>query len=94
MLRAAAGAVCEVDARRARLTLRVYRDGPLAVLGHDHVIAVQGLEGRVHRHAGPGRCALAVRFGVAALGVDEPALRVHFDVHTRPASLREGGHGS
>lgn len=65
----------QVDAGHSQLTLRVYREGPLAALGHNHVIAVHGLEGSVHWHPEPARCSLAVRFAVAALGVDEPELR-------------------
>lgn len=65
----------QVDAAHSQLTLRVYRDGPLAALGHNHVIAVHGLEGSIHWHPDPRRCSLAVRFAAAGLGVDEPALR-------------------
>jgi polyisoprenoid-binding protein YceI len=65
----------EVDAERSRLILRVYRDGPLAALGHNHVIAVHGLEGSVRWHPDPEQCSVALRFAVAALGVDEPELR-------------------
>jgi polyisoprenoid-binding protein YceI len=65
----------QVDAEHSQLTLLVYREGPLAALGHNHVIAVHGLEGSVHWYPDPARCSLAVRFAVAALGVDEPELR-------------------
>lgn len=65
----------QVDPGSSQLILRVYREGPLAALGHNHVIAVHGLEGSVHWHPDPARCSLLLRFAVAALGVDEPALR-------------------
>ena len=65
----------QVDAEHSQLTLRVYREGPLAALGHNLVIAVHGLEGSVHWHPDPARCSVAVRFAVAQLGVDEPELR-------------------
>ena len=65
----------EVDPGRSRIILRVYREGPLAALGHNHVIAVHGLEGSVRWHPDPARCGVALRFAVAALGVDEPELR-------------------
>lgn len=67
--------ILQVDPERSQLTLRVYREGPLAALGHNHIIAVHGLEGSVQWHADPARCSLALRFAVAALSVDDPALR-------------------
>ncbi|MCC7462383.1 MAG: YceI family protein [Gammaproteobacteria bacterium] len=68
-------ALFQIDTARSQLTLRVYREGPLAALGHNHIIAVQGLEGSVQWHPDPARCSLLMRFAVGALSVDDPALR-------------------
>jgi hypothetical protein len=65
----------QIDPSGSQLTLRVYREGPLAALGHNHVIAVHGLEGSVQWHPDPARCSFTVRFPVESLSVDEPALR-------------------
>lgn len=64
-----------VDAAASQVLIRVYRDGPLASLGHNHVIAVHGLRGRVQSDARGERASFELQFDVADLGVDEPALR-------------------
>lgn len=72
---AAAGVeLYQVDAARSLVTLRVYREGPLASFGHNHIIAVHGLEGSILWHPDPARSSLALRFPVAALSVDDVAL--------------------
>jgi hypothetical protein len=65
----------QVDAAQSLVTLRVYREGPLANFGHNHIIAVHGLEGSIRWHPDPARSTLALRFPVAALSVDDVALR-------------------
>jgi len=65
----------QVDAAQSLVTLRVYREGPLAGFGHNHIIAVHGLEGSIRWHPDPARSSLAVRFAVAAMSVDDVALR-------------------
>jgi len=40
-------AVYAIDGEHSRLQVRVYRGGPLARLGHDHVISSRGLRGYV-----------------------------------------------
>ncbi len=64
-----------VDAAASQVLIRVYRDGPLASLGHNHVIAVHGLRGRVQSDARGERASFELQFDVADLGVDEPTLR-------------------
>jgi polyisoprenoid-binding protein YceI len=57
------------------VTIRVYRDGPLARLGHNHVIASTGVTGRVVL-AGPlSRSTLELSLPLDSLTVDEPARR-------------------
>jgi hypothetical protein len=62
-------------ADRSLLTLRVYRGGPLASMGHNHVIAVHDLQGEIGLAARLEDSTLAMRFAVHRLTVDEPGLR-------------------
>ena len=57
------------------LIVRVYRGGALAAAGHNHVIASHDLEGQVDRAPALECSAVSVRFPVARLTIDEPALR-------------------
>ena len=65
----------QVDSEHSHITLRVYREGPLAAFGHNHIIDVRGLEGSIRWHADPARASVMLRFPVAALSVDDVALR-------------------
>ncbi|WP_237058543.1 YceI family protein [Microbulbifer sediminum] len=63
-----------VEAGRSVLHWRIYRSGPLAERGHNHVIAARGLSGEVSLvHGGPTRFTLTIP--VTRLEVDNPALR-------------------
>jgi hypothetical protein len=64
-----------VDDPASRVRLRVYRDGPLAALGHSHVITPRGLSGSIQLHDNPLLSRVALQFPVADLAVDDPALR-------------------
>jgi polyisoprenoid-binding protein YceI len=68
-------AVYVIDANRSRAWLRVRRAGPLAGMGHDHVIAARGVRGFVLLpEAGrAGRADLAI--DLRQLEVDDPQLR-------------------
>lgn len=63
-----------VDPQASEIRLLVYRDGPLARFGHNHVIV-----GRVHGEVHAGETAAAsgfrVEIPVAAFAVDPPAAR-------------------
>ncbi len=60
-----------VDSSRSLVTLRVYRGGPLARLGHDHIIASHDVSGFVDMKAGYAELTVPLD----RLTVDEPALR-------------------
>jgi len=64
-----------IDGTQSEVLILVYRDGRLAALGHNHVIAVRQLSGSVW----PGRQLTDSRwrleFPVSALSVDDPDLR-------------------
>jgi polyisoprenoid-binding protein YceI len=64
-----------VDPEHSEVLISVFRDGPLAALGHDHLIAVRALDGRIALPADPALATFALEFPVARLLVDDPALR-------------------
>jgi len=71
----AAALVYVVEPASSEVRLLVYRDGPLARLGHNHVISSTGIAGEVYL-APPGRkSAFALTLPVATLEVDRPELR-------------------
>ena len=70
---APAGTLYEVFA--SDVTVRVYRDGPLAELGHNHVIASTGLTGRIELRRPLATTTLALELPLGSLIVDDPARR-------------------
>lgn len=64
-----------VDAAATQVSLLVYRDGPMAALGHNHAIAVGDVTGSVQLHDQIERSRFELQFPVASLQVDPPALR-------------------
>lgn len=65
----------DVVAAGSQLIVLVYRAGPLAALGHNHVIACRCLAGTIYVPRDPTRASLDLRFAVGQLTVDDPALR-------------------
>ncbi len=65
----------DVIAAESQLIVLVYRAGPLAALGHNHVIACRCLTGTIHVPRDPVRASFDLRFAVAQLTVDDPAVR-------------------
>jgi len=72
---APAGSHYRIDAARSEVRVLVYRAGPLARLGHNHVLLVGGLTGEVWLPADPAAARFALSFPVAAFAIDEPAAR-------------------
>ena len=70
---APAGTLYEVFA--SDVTVQVYRDGPLAELGHNHVIASTGLTGRIELRRPLATTTLALELPLGSLIVDDPARR-------------------
>jgi hypothetical protein len=65
-----------IDPAASDIHWLVYKAGSLSRLGHNHVIAVAGLEGRVTVDAGDlGKSRFEMSFPVASLVVDDPQLR-------------------
>jgi len=71
----AGGVLYGIDAAASEVLLLVRRDGTLAALGHNHVIAVHGLRGRVQLQEPAVRSQFELQFDAAQLTVDEPQLR-------------------
>jgi polyisoprenoid-binding protein YceI len=67
----------EVVAADSLLTMRAYRAGTLARLGHNHLLASHDLSGTVHVPEDLTAASFELRFPVAKLTVDEAALRQH-----------------
>ena len=75
------------------LTIQVYRGGPLAKAGHNHVIASHDLSGTIYVAPVPTQTTFEVRLPVTTLSVDEPALRAQAGSDfgaAVPDSAREG----
>lgn len=85
--------VFDVDAARSVVTLRVYRAGPLAKLGHNHVITAGAASGLVWQGREPAGSGFELQVPVNSMVVDDPAARAAagggFE-GTVPDSAREG----
>lgn len=64
-----------IEPARSLLTIQAWRGGALAAAGHNHVIAARDLEGEVAIAEPLAASRLRLRFPVARLTIDEPALR-------------------
>lgn len=65
----------EVNPRHSLVNILVYRAGPLARLGHNHVMTVRQLAGRAWLHPDVTKSGFSLSFPVAALVVDDPEAR-------------------
>nr|PZN78828.1 MAG: hypothetical protein DIU56_08035 [Pseudomonadota bacterium] len=57
------------------VTVLVYRGGPLAAAGHNHVVASHDVSGTVRLHPELARSAFGLELPVASLIVDDPEMR-------------------
>jgi hypothetical protein len=64
-----------VDPLASQVLVLVYRDGPMARLGHNHVISVKQLAGEVVVPQDRAGTHFELEFPAAAMSVDESALR-------------------
>ena len=71
----AGAAVYDIDAERSSVSLRVYRAGPLARLGHNHVVTSTDEAGYAWTTGEMSASGFEVRVPAAGLVVDEPAAR-------------------
>lgn len=68
-------ALYEIDATRSLLRLLVYRGGPMAAAGHDHVIQNRALAGWVDPAAGNAQASFYLQIPVADFSIDEGPAR-------------------
>lgn len=69
------GEVYDVSPGDSQLIIRVYRSGPMAQLGHNHVISTTDLRGAIYRHDDLDRSGLVLTIPVQSLQVDDADLR-------------------
>lgn len=82
-----------IDSSHSLLTLHVYKEGLMAALGHNHVIAVHDLHGSVQWRGEPVQSAFTLQFAVAAITIDEAELRAQAGIDFSDAvadSARDG----
>ncbi len=83
----------EVVGSESLLRVLVYRGGPLAKAGHNHVIASHDLSGTIYLPEDPTRATFEIRVPLMGLTVDEASLRAQegddFSAAV-PDSAREG----
>lgn len=71
----AEGRPYQIDASASRFEFRLHADGPLASVGHTHVISARELAGTIWLQSPPGRSSCALAMPVASLVVDDPGER-------------------
>jgi YceI-like domain len=64
-----------IDDQASQVLILVYRDGPMARLGHNHVLTVHQLAGEVVLPSDPAHASFGLEFPVAAMTVDDPQRR-------------------
>ena len=74
-LATAGAARYRIDPASSFIHLKVYRDGALAKLGHNHVIAALNLQGMVYRQRKLSDSSFELIIPVASMAVDRPADR-------------------
>jgi hypothetical protein len=76
-----------VDGAHSELRVLVYRGGPLARLGHNHVVVSRDLRGEVRVPADGAGVRFEVSFPVASVALDEATARAEegADFESRPA---------
>jgi len=71
-----------IDPQASLIAITVRRGGPLARLGHDHVVAARTVTGDID----PAGNRATLRFRLDAMTVDEPALRREAGLDTQPSA--------
>jgi polyisoprenoid-binding protein YceI len=89
----AGATIFDIDPRRSVVTIRVYRSGPMAKLGHNHVITSAEEAGVAWRGPRPADSGFELKIPIGSLVVDDPAARAaagpDFEGSV-PESAREG----
>lgn len=82
-----------IDSAASDIHWRVYRAGALSGLGHNHVISASGVSGSVQLETPPQESSFELNIPVAALVVDNPALRSRYggDFSAQPSAKAVAG---
>lgn len=83
--------VYRIDPDESLLTVKVYRAGPLARLGHDHIVASHDLAGFAVWSDAPGAARADILMPLAMLDVDDPALRADAGFESEPSAEEIAG---
>ena len=83
------GTPYEILPQASLLTILVYRGGPLASAGHNHVIASHELSGTIYVPSDIMQSSFEVHIPVASLTVDEPQLRAQQPAAEFPPEVSE-----
>lgn len=67
--------VYRIDRRQSQIRIRVYRAGPLAGVGHNHVITSSDIHGRIYVHPRLAASGFRLTVPVTSLKVDPPGAR-------------------
>jgi hypothetical protein len=91
--RAACGQDYRIDPLASELHVLVYRAGPVARLGHNHVIAARDIAGHVTRAPTPEGSSVEIRLPVEGFTVDAPELRARYgaDFSSTPSARDVAG---
>ncbi len=65
-----------ITPQESKITVKVYRTGRLASLGHDHVITINTFDGVVYLHKNLPQSTIKLVFPVSRLIIDEPSERI------------------
>jgi len=83
-----------IDAERSEIYWRVHRAGALARFGHNHVVSVGEMTGRVLLHPELEQSRFEIEIPVEALVVDDPELRARVGERSRRAPSSEDIEGT
>jgi hypothetical protein len=79
----------EVVPAESALLVLVYRAGPLAAFGHNHVVACRCIKGRIYVPRDPAHTSFDLRIAVGQLTVDDPAMRAAEHSSDFPADVSQ-----
>lgn len=69
------GEIYEISPQASEIRVLVYRSGPLARLGHNHVISTRNIQGKIYRHQELRYSGMVMQLPVNGFEVDNPSLR-------------------
>ena len=69
------GAVYKIQPEESEIGIYVYRDGPLAHLGHNHVISHRSISGTIYEHSSLSQSGVLLKLPVEQFTIDDTKLR-------------------